>query len=266
MKISCPSFRGRLLLALVLVAFSGCSTLRYRSVQSQFEDAVRADNERFAMPFTDADSAYQAVAQQLTPGYIAQLDPKLRPNAWTLRSVSLWRSGQSAQAISNSFEGLAEITRLKEQLPQIEHSRDSIILTMLPGLAEDTRLRDRLRNQGSTDVAAHYEDHYAPKFKAAVRALAEARSKAAAPTPSEVLYYWDYQCWRVLANWLYIIGKLPLVAQADANNQADAFVRSSLADAGLQEPTTLPKAMNSAENALPTEHPYRKLIALERQL
>jgi hypothetical protein len=264
MKTFGHSFRGCLLLVLALAAAAGCSTLQYRHVQSQFENTVRADNERFAMPFTDVASGYQAVAAELTPDYIARLDPKLRPNAWTLRSVSQWRAGQSVQAVASSLEGLAEITRLKQQTPQLENSRDSIILTMVPGLVEDSRLRERFRERGSADIAAHY-DEYAAKCQTALRALTEARAKAAAATSREVIDYWDFQCWRVLANWLYLISQLPLDAQARANGEADAFVKTTLASAGLSDVTTLPKAMSSAENALPAEHPYRRLIALERQ-
>lgn len=256
--------RGHLLLAFALAVAAGCSTLQYRTVQNRFEDTVRADNERFAMPFTDAGSGYQAVANELTPAYIARLDPKLRPNAWTLRAVSQWRSGESTEAVATSLEGLAEINRLKSQAPQIENSRDSIILTMLPGLVEDSRLRQRFSQGGTNDVANHY-DEYASKFHTALRALTEAREKTAPATPLEVIYYWDYQCWRVLENWLYLIGQLPLDAQADANGQADSFVKTTLANARLQGPATLPKAIEAVENDLPKTHPYRQLMDLERQ-
>jgi hypothetical protein len=263
MKVSGLKLCGHLLLVLSLAAAAGCSTLRYRSVQSEFEAAVRSDNERASMPFTEVSSAYQAVADQITPRYIAQLDPKLRPNAWTLRSVSLWRSGEAAAAISSSYEGLAEISRIKDSSPQIEHGRDSILLTMVPGLVEDSRLRQRLAQDGTNHLAAEYAE-YAAKFKTAVRALAEAQAKASASTPVEVLHYWDYQCWRVLANWLYVIGKLPWDRLADANKEADAFVKTTLAGAGLADTATLAKAMDSAETSLPDGHPYRMLIALGR--
>jgi hypothetical protein len=264
MKTTRLSHLGHLLLVLALAAATGCSTLRYRSVQSQFEETVRADNERFTMPFTDVASAYQTVANELTEDYITRLDPKLRPNAWTLRAVSQWRAGESTQAVDSSGKGLDEIDRLKQQTPQLENGRDSIILTMVPGLVEDSRLRQRFAKRGAADVAAHY-DEYAAKFKTALRALTEARAKAGSATPIEVIHYWDFQCWRVLANWLYTISQLPLEAQADANKNADKVVKETLANTGLADVTTLPKAMSSAENALPNEHPYRQLIALERQ-
>jgi hypothetical protein len=258
--------RGSLLLIVALAVAAGCSTLQYRQVQSQFEDAVRADNERFGMPFTEPGSSYRAVAEQLTPDYIRQLDPKLRPNAWTLRSVSQWRAGDLAEAVASSLEGLAEINQLKQHAPQLENSRDNIILTMLPGLVEDSRLRKRFLEMGSADVAEHYNNDYAGKFKTSIRALAEARVKKGPATPPEVNHYWALQCWRVLANWSYVIGTLPnRDARISANTEADSFIRTALAEAGLADVSDLPKALTSAETLLPNEHPYRQLIALERQ-
>src|SRR5262245_59235613 len=122
MKTSRLFLPPRLLLLLVLVAAAGCTTLGYRTVQTQFQDTVRADNERFTIPFTDVTSGYQSVATQLTPEYINGLDPKLRPNAWTLRAVSQWRAEESSNAVASSVEGLAEISRQKEQVPKIENS------------------------------------------------------------------------------------------------------------------------------------------------
>ena len=116
MKNSHHSFVWRLILTVALVATAGCSTLQYRAVQSRFQDAVRADNERFNMPFTDVAGVYHAVADDLTADYITRLDAKFRPNAWTLRAVSQWRAGELAQAVESAFGGLAEITRLKEQI------------------------------------------------------------------------------------------------------------------------------------------------------
>ena len=252
------------LLAIALGAATGCSTLQYRTVQNRFETAVRADNERSTMPFTDAATQYQAVAAELTPDYIARLDEKLRPNAWTIRAVSQWRAGEYAPALTSALEGLAEVTRQSAETPHLVHGRDSIILTMLPGLIEDSRLRHRFNENGAADVAARY-DEYAARFRPALRALTEAREKVAAPTPPEVVAYWNYQCWRVLQNWSIVLSHLPPADATEPNQEADAFVMTALANAGLPAATTLPSAMTAFENALPTDHPYRQLIELERQ-
>jgi hypothetical protein len=263
MKTRSRSLTWNVLLALALAATAGCSTLQYRNVQDRFETAVRADNARSTMPFTDAAIQYQAVAGELTPDYIAGLDEKLRPNAWTIRAVSQWRAGEYTPAVSSALEGQAEVTRQSAQSPQLVHGRDSIILTMLPGLIEDSRLRQRFNENGAEDVAAHY-DEYAARFRPALRALTEAREKVDAPTPPEVVAYWHYQCWRVLQNWSFVLAQLPPADAAASNQEADAFVKTALANAGLPEATTLPSAMTAVESALPADHPYRQLIELER--
>jgi hypothetical protein len=264
MKTTLRFLNCRLLLALALAATTGCSTLQYRTVQDRFETAVRADNERSTMPFTDAAIQYQAVAGELTPDYIAGLDAKLRPNAWTIRAVSQWRAGEFTPAVTSALEGQAEVARQSAQSPQLVHGRDSIILTMLPGLVEDSRIRLRFIENGPTNAAAHY-DGYAASFRTALRTLTEAREKAAAPTPPEVIAYWNYQCWRVLQNWSFVIGQLSLEDAAQPNNEADAFVATALTTAGLENVTSLQTAMTALDNALPGNHPYRQLIELERQ-
>ncbi len=252
----------RLIWASILMATTvGCSTLQYRTVQSRFEEAVRADNDQPAMPFTDAVHRYQAIAGELTPEYIAHLDPLLQPNAWTIRAVSQWRAGEYSPAVQSAGEGLTEIAKQQPTAPQLEQGRDGIILTMLPGLVEDTRLRDRFKAEGAADVAAHY-DEYAAKFQTAVRALTEARGKEGPATPGEVIAYWNYQAWRVLENWLFIIGQLPLDDQPAPNRDADAFVKSNFANGSLSSATTLPKAIEAIEAVLPAA--YRQLVDLER--
>jgi len=259
-----PPRHQHLVLVLGLIALTGCSTLEYRAIQGRFENAVRADNERATMPFTDPTSQYQAVAAPLTPEYIARLDEALRPNAWTLRAVSQWRSGDFTAAAASTFEGQAEIARQAAHTPNLVHGRDSVLLTMLPGLIEDSRIRLRFQEHGPGDVAADY-DRYAAGFRTAVRAWLEARNKISAPTPSEVIAYGNYQGWRILQNWSYILSQLPVDAALEPNREADAFVQSTFAEAALPAVTTLPAATQALANALPAEHPYRQMIELERQ-
>jgi hypothetical protein len=85
-----------------------------------------------------------------------------------------------------------------------------------------------------------------------------------AATPASVHYYWDYQCWRVLENWLFVLGKLPLGDQAKANQDADKFNKDMFGAKDLLNAATLPAAVQSAENAIPATHVYRKLIELEQ--
>jgi hypothetical protein len=241
------------------VAVAGCSTFSYRSVQSRFEEAVRADNEQIANPFTEPTERYRAIADELTPDSIARLEDRLKPNAWTLRAVSLWRAGELNAALESAANGLDEMAR--QQSPQLQQSRDSVILTMLPGLVEDTWLRERFQKNGAADVAANYAD-YGARFKAALVALAEGWAKMGGATPPEVTAYWDYQCWRVLQNWLFVIGQLPLERQASANQEADRSVANALSHLVKEGAPTLPGALRTIESRLP--EPYSRLIDLER--
>lgn len=258
------SILARFILTIALVTLTGCTTIRYRDVQSQFEQAVRADNEQSGLPFTDIASRYDAVVAELTPAYIGKLDEKLQANAWTLRAVSEWRAGQFTNALQSADEGLNTIERLKQQEPKFDASRDSVILTMIPGLVEDSRLRQRLKELGPQDVKDNYKV-YAGKFRNALRALAEAKAKMTAATPAAVRYYWYYQSWRVLENWQFVLGVLLVEQQNQANREADEFVSATLGGNDLLDASTLPDAVKKAEAAIPAGLVYRQLIDLERQ-
>lgn len=264
MPILRRSIFARFLLAFALAALAGCTTIQYRDVQSQFEQAVRADNEQSSQPFTDTTKRYEGVAAELTPAYIAKLDDKLQPNAWTLRAVSEWRAGQFSNALQSADEGLNAIARVAQKDPKFDASRDSVILTMIPGLVEDARLRQRLQALGPQDVAAHYND-YKEKFRNALRALAAANGKMTEATPPAARYYWYYQSWRILKNWQIVLGKLPFDRQKQANLQADEIVAATLGDTSLRGAATLPAAADKAEKAIPDGHAYRQLIELEKR-
>jgi hypothetical protein len=267
MKNARSSLAARLILAMALATLTGCSTIKYREVQSRFEQAVRADNDATAadQPFTETANHYAAIASELSPAYIAKLDAKLQPNAWTLRAVSEWRAGQFTNALQSANAGLNTIAELQKTEAKFEASRDAILLTMIPGLVEDSRLRQRLREAGPQDVAANYSV-YAGKFHNALRALADAKGKMTAATPASVRYYWSYQCWRVLLNWQFVLGKLPPGDQGRANQDADEFIAANLGAKDSLNASTLPAAVKSAENAIPANHAYRRLIELEQRL
>lgn len=253
-----------LLMPLAVATLTACSTLQYREVQSRFDQAVRADNEQSAQPFTDTANRYEAIAAELTPAYIAKLDAKLQPNAWTLRAVSEWRAGQFSNAVQSAGAGLTAIEQLKQKEPKFDASRDSILLTMVPGLVEDSRLRQRLKEFGPSDVVTNYAA-YSGRFHNAVRALADAKRKMAPATSASARDYWDYQCWRVLQNWQFVLGQLPLAEQGRANQQADSFVSENLGAQEMLDASTLAAALTKAENAIPENHLYRQLIDLERE-
>jgi len=265
MKTPRSLLHAGLALSLVLAAVS-CRTIQYREVQSDFERAVQAETVRDESPFIDW---YQGVADTLTDDFIGKLDEKLRPNAWMLRGVSEWRSGSYSNANVSASRGLQEIERQKVTAPNLAGSRDSIVLTMLPGLVQDSQLRDRLRALGTNDLpATTYQTNFLPQFKAVLRQLREAKQNFGAPTPPAVKPYWNFQAWRVLRNWSFTLGRLPTgePSTAQAYAEADTIIENQFSTLiGGSSTTNMTSAIQAAKDAIPADHPYRRLIELEEK-
>jgi len=261
MKIKPHIFRASLMLALAL-AVSSCRTLQYREVQSDFERAVQAETARAESPFVDW---YQGVASTLTEDYIGKLDEKLQPNAWMLRGMAEWRSENYSNANSSAAKGSREIERQGATSPNLSSSRDGILLTLLPGLVQDSQLRDRLQTAGTNFTGSGYETNFLPQFKAVLRQFGEAKKDFAAPTPSAVKHYWHYHLWRVLQNWSFTLGRLPLGEDATtaAYDAADKIIASQFS--ALTSGTNLPTAIAAAKHVIPEDHPYRRLIEIEEK-
>lgn len=250
-----------LALGLVLVTAS-CRTLQYREVQSDFERAVAAETARADSPFVDW---YQGVAGALTDGFIGKLDEKLRPNAWMLRGLSEWRSGSYSNASASAASGLKEIDRQKSTAPNLTHGRDNIVLTMLPGLVQDSQLRDRLQAVGTHLTANRYQTNFLPQFKAVLTQFGKAKQDFGAPTPPAVKSYWNYQAWRVLQNWSFTLAQLPPGEDATkrAYTEADGIIAAQFST--QLGGTNMTNAIQVTKERIPPDHPYRRLIELEEK-
>lgn len=247
-------------LALILATVS-CRTIQYREVQSDFERAVAAETARAESPFVDW---YQGVATTLTDDFIARLDAKLRPNAWMLRGLSEWRLGDYAAADASAAQGTRELERQPAAAAHPAASRDAIVLTLLPGLVEDSRLRDRLLELGHAELPPEsYQSHFLPQFKAVLNQFREAKEQFAAPTPVAVKHYWNFQVWRVLQNWNITLGRLAVgePATRDAYAAADGVIADQFVT--LTGGTNLVTAIQAAKQAIPADHSYRRLIEFE---
>lgn len=255
-------FQAGVSLALVLTVAS-CRTIQFREVQSDFNRAVEGDNARSESPFIDW---YQSVAATLTDDYISKLDEKLRPNAWMLRGYSEWRSGSYSNANATAAKGWREIERQRTTTSNPGGSRDAILLTMLPGLVQDSRLRDRLKLIGTNELAAaDYRTNYQTQFIAVLDQFREAKEKFAAPTPPAVKLYWNFQTWRVLQNWNITLGKLAIgePPTKQAYVKADAAIVNQFNN--VTSGTNLVSAIQAVKLAIPTDHVYRRLIEFEEK-
>jgi hypothetical protein len=225
----------------LLACAIGCQTLQYREVQRDFEQAVRADIEGSESPFIDW---YGSVLDQLTPDAIAALDPRLRPNAWMLRAVSAWRSGQFGLSRASARDGLND-ANLRP------HSRDEVILRMIDALVIDSELFERFRQAGSSVNPEDYPA-YESDFKTALMVLEEARNRIQEPTPVSVRHYWHYQRWRILQNWSQVISAIDPTAvetMQQASQEAARFLGQDLSSAAA-----------AMRDAIPADHPLHRII------
>jgi hypothetical protein len=225
----------------------GCATFQYRTIQTQFSDAARADNDSSvdALSASTAETSYASIVTDLTPERIAKLDPKLHGNAWVIRSYSQWRSGRYADATGTARTGLAT--------PGLG-SRDRVLLTLLPALAIDSQAVDRWNAKGRQLTGAEYAD-FGRDFSTAYGELEKTKSAIDASAAPSTRYYVAYQRWRILNDWSIIIETIDWnvpgesAARKEARDAANALVGS-----------TLPTAAKQARDSIPDGNPLRQLI------
>jgi len=196
----------------LLIALAACTTLRYRDIQAEFNDAVAEDNASIQNPLFTPTGGYDAVLARLTPESIGRLDAKLRANAWMLRAYSAWRTGDLQTAKSAADEG----TRIAP-----EHSRDRVALLAVYGLVADTEVMTAWQAVETRDKAAY--DRIEPDLATAWRKLADAEAAIGAATPKSMESFVSYQKWRVAANWAGVIASCKAATRQERNQmRADA--------------------------------------------
>lgn len=245
-----PQTAACCLLALAPLFMSACNTLEYRSVQDTFEVAVQADNPQGEGKIFTQDG-YADVAAALTDEYIAELDPRLQPNAYLLRSMSYWRMGDLDNALKSATAG--------DGLQQREGSRDHVLLALMRSLIAFTEAAG-----GNTQGNYISVDEYNKLFKSFKLAMEEwdvAMGRVNASTPASTRHYLYFQRWRMIATW-----NSSFILRIDANgdgrgDDADTEAR----DAANAETTQLLRgitpvqAVSEANQAVP-QGPLRVLM------
>lgn len=235
----------RILLSLVLLmTLPACRTIDYRQVQQDFNHSVQAEHS--GDPFTDR---YGQVLEQLNPETIDRLQPKLRPNAWMLRSVSAWRMGSNSVALQSVRRGLREPSL-------IAGSRDHVLLEVMPALLIDSDLRRQWKQAGQKLTSEVYQKQFEPGFQTAWRLLTDSADAAmGSNTPEDVTIYLHFQRWRILLNWTAALGGLqPEDVARAARVRASQFL-------GGSESSSSPLEMADREWAqIPLGHPFRAWI------
>lgn len=212
------------LAAALLFSNTQCTTLHYAGIQGDFERAVMAESTQAESPFVDW---YQTVGATLTDSYILRLDPKLRPNAWMLRALSEWRSGEWAPARRSAAKGL--------DAGPPEGSRDLVVLSMIDSLTVMTDLERKASATGDDGLSAEtYANDYESSLKEAWSSLASVERKFNAATPDAAKDYWNYQRWRFSVAWREVISRIAGESSSrnDASQRAATHVGMSLVAVG----------------------------------
>lgn len=197
-----------ILLILVAVWVSSCaSTVTYRDIQKDFNEAVQAENVQSVEAIGSISSSplagYEDVRDRLDDKYIQSLDPRLKMNAYAMKAVAEWRTGKLSEAKQTAATGLA--------LGNVPSSpRDKMVLLIIRPLVNDQDLRVRYRQlpEPKRVSLTEYKNIYAKDFADAAAALKNAAAQAPPDLPEEVVFYVYYQRWRVLQNWNTVINHL----------------------------------------------------------
>ena len=244
-------------LGLAVVIATGCGVVPYRAVQRDFEDAVARDNETtvaaaFVDAFVDPSTGYQDVFDTLTPEYIqgskrkSLKEPRLRPNAWMLRSISAWRLKNYGEATKAAEAGL--------ELQPAAGSRDTVIMQMIPALTRHSEIMDLWVDSGRSFSKEQYEgqrDNMATAWKE----LSGVKTTEA--TPESTRYYLYYQQWRLIQNWRQVIEAVEGASDHDQRAMQQWAVTTAFGDVSLR------KAAEAVRDKIPEEHPLRKLIVAQ---
>lgn len=191
--------RHRLLSFACLLLLSSCFTTRnFIDVQKRFDAAFHSDAPS-AGGNSSAPSGYKDVAGVLTAEYINKLDPKLQANAWMMRGISEWRINNLSAATESAKQGL--------NANPARHTRDHILLTMLPGLVIDAEVVGKWKAANKAYNAADYPAVDA-SYVHAFNILKETENSFGEATEQDIKSYVAYQKWRLLFNWQTIINNL----------------------------------------------------------
>lgn len=238
-------------LLVVSLLLGACTTLDYRGVQAQFDQAAQLDNGRGTTAFTASSVAtepgYADVESQLTSKYISDLDERLRPNAYLLLAISQWRMGKLAQARTSAQKGLNEDSLLQQ-------SRDHVLLMMIPGLVIDSEIEMRWREAGKKFMTSEY-NQAAKDFKTVFDEFKKAEQVMGPATPTSSRYFLDAQRFRVIQNWRSVINSLVTsTGEFDLNGQTEAISRAESNFGGQK----LGDQAKKWRESVPAGHPLRQ--------
>ncbi|MHB8069666.1 MAG: hypothetical protein ACYDIC_17370 [Desulfobaccales bacterium] len=253
------------LLILVAALVSSCaSTVTYRDIQKDFNNAVQADNlktvEGIGAITSSSLVGYEDVLDRLKDEYIQSVDTKLKFNAYTMKAVAQWRTGKLSEAKQTAASALA--------LGNVPSSpRDKMVLLIIRPLVNDQDLEARYRQLPAPRRVslADYQNIYAKDFADAAAGLKDAATLAPPDLPEDMVFYVHYQRWRVLQNWYIVLISLwdGKDAFSDASikiqDQARADAKKALNGMELKE------EVKNQKEKIPEGHWLRRYIEFKEK-
>ena len=252
------SLRKAAVLVVVLPIFlMGCQTLDYRSIQSEFEIAAQADNGSYTATITEQSpltvATYDTVAAKLTDVYIAQLDPKLHPNAYLIRAFCEWRLGKTIDSRMSANKGI--------QARPERGSRDHVLLVMMKALNNEAEIQKDWFARGKRFDRRDYigiPNSIENRYGEVMDGFEDASAQYSFATPESTKYYLSFQKYRVLQNWATIIQSLNKGSQASPDGRL--LQSTALSGAKQKLKQSLGEAIKEARNAVPETHWLRQLM------
>lgn len=239
-----PLRGASLLLAGLALAslLTACRVLDFRQVQRDFQAAVLADNQQNALAV-----GHDLVVASLPAERIAGLNPKLQPNAWMIRAVSSWRTGDYTNATASADRGLESIKALKKDPNYRAGSRDELVLLMIPALVIDS-VNSLPANTREPQLSDTQYRKVGEQYLTALQHLDKAGLSVNANTSEDAIAYLYFHRWRVLQNWRNVINQhtTNFLAHDDA---ARRDLGKSLGD-----------ATKEAKAKIPSGHPLLKVL------
>ena len=213
-----------------------CGTLKYRDIQQDFNNAVQNDNITSEVPGSDPQASYQSIILNLTEDFIGGLDARLQGNAYVLKSIAQWRTGQFKDALNSVDKASAK------QLG----ARDKVMVQLLPiMIAESSLMKGFSQKEG---IPYDNYGNYLNKFAGFYRMLNSIDNGT--ESADSIKFYVAYQGWRIMSNW-----KIVASSVKPATKITDALTKAQSA---------LSKDLNSVitdfKSRIPSTHPLAQLI------
>lgn len=222
--------------AVLFFFLCSCGTLKYRDIQQDFNNAVQNDNITSEVPGSDPQASYQSIILNLTEDFIGSLDVRLQGNAYVLKAIAQWRTGQFEDALKSVDKASSK------QLG----ARDKVMVQLLPiMIAESSLMKDYSQKEG---IPYDKYENYLNKYAGFYRMLNSIDTGTA--SADSIKFYVAYQGWRIMTNWKIVASSVkPAGKISEALDKAKNALSKDLTD-----------VISEFKSRIPASHPLAQLI------